>query len=88
MLTNDGLLYLSKIGADLRTGEVAEVLGMTPGEVRQLAMLTDGIQPVPNPHSRQRRWLASDVLAYLNKHGRRDGAMPPAQGGASVAPPA
>lgn len=62
------LMHLAKIDSRLQTGEVADALGITPADVRRLAMLSDGLQPVPDPSRRTRQYRAVDVLAWRNAH--------------------
>jgi hypothetical protein len=65
-MDDSGLRYLVRIGSELRTGQVAEYLGITGEEVRRLGMLADGLRPVFTP-SGQRRYHARDVWDYAQR---------------------
>lgn len=69
MMTKSYLYYLARIGGTLRTGEVAELLGITPAEVRRSGKLIDGLKPISDGR-KTRSYLASDVKSYLDKRTR------------------
>lgn len=70
-ITRANLHYLARIGADLRTGEVAEVLGITPADVRRLGMLKDGLHPLRDG-KRTRTYNAGVVWRWLLAHPQYD----------------
>lgn len=63
MITIEDVKLIQSSGGVLSTGQAAKVLGISLRDMRRLAVIADGIQPM-RPTGRRWRWSTLKVLDY------------------------